>query len=131
MRMNVFSSTSSEKANQVAENQEKAVREKPYLSPQAIKQKLEAHKINKNKPATKEVEVEKLQDVKVDVGQTRMPSPKEVASESEAEIPVPNTSLLNDPKTPETQEKLKHLLTCGGFNFSDKERKVLGEVLKS
>lgn len=36
----------------------------------------------------------------------------------------------NDPKSPETQEKLKSLLKTGGFNFSDKERQVLSQILK-
>lgn len=36
----------------------------------------------------------------------------------------------NDPKSEETQEKLKALLKTGAFHFSDKERQALGEILK-
>ena len=35
----------------------------------------------------------------------------------------------NDPKSEVTQERLKGLLKGNGFNFSDKERKALGEIL--
>jgi hypothetical protein len=36
----------------------------------------------------------------------------------------------NDPNSPETQEKLKGLLRSGGFDFSEKERQVLSQILK-
>lgn len=36
----------------------------------------------------------------------------------------------NDPKSESTQAKLKGLLRAGGFNFSEKERSVLSEILK-
>jgi len=36
----------------------------------------------------------------------------------------------NDPSSEETQEKLKALLKTGAFQFSDKERAALGEILK-
>lgn len=36
----------------------------------------------------------------------------------------------NDPKDPGTKEKLKDALTAGAFNFSAKEREVLGKILK-
>ncbi len=35
----------------------------------------------------------------------------------------------NDPKAPETQEKLKQVLSTGAFSFSDKERAVLDKIL--
>lgn len=36
----------------------------------------------------------------------------------------------NDPNSEETKIKLKALLQTGGFNFSDKERGALSEILK-
>ena len=36
----------------------------------------------------------------------------------------------NDPKSIETQEKLKALLRTGSFAFSDKERQALSDILK-
>ncbi|MBD65469.1 MAG: hypothetical protein CME62_09700 [Halobacteriovoraceae bacterium] len=36
----------------------------------------------------------------------------------------------NNPESEVTQEKLKDLLKSGGFHFNDRERKVLGEILK-
>lgn len=36
----------------------------------------------------------------------------------------------NDPRSPETQEKLRHVLRNNAFNFSDRERQVLGEILE-
>lgn len=36
----------------------------------------------------------------------------------------------NDPAEDITKEKLKGLIKSGGFNFSDKEREALGEILK-
>lgn len=37
----------------------------------------------------------------------------------------------NDPQSEETQEKLRGILQAGAFNFSDKERAALGEILKA
>jgi hypothetical protein len=127
-------------------------REKPYVSPDVIRQKLESHKAGKQKPAVEqkvespleaknvskpeikpqanlEVKAAPIPAATVEVGPTKMPPLKEVEAAQEAVVPT--TSLLNDPKAPETQEKLRHLISNGGFNFSDKERKVLGEVLKT
>ena len=36
---------------------------------------------------------------------------------------------LNDPKDPNTQEKLRGVISNGGFNFSLKEREILGKIL--
>jgi len=36
----------------------------------------------------------------------------------------------NDPKAPETRGKLQTLLSSGGFNFSEKEREALSQILK-
>lgn len=36
----------------------------------------------------------------------------------------------NDPKSEVTQEKLKTILKNGGFNFNDRERQALSEILK-
>ena len=35
----------------------------------------------------------------------------------------------NNPASEVTQEKLKSILKSGGFNFNDKERKALGQIL--
>lgn len=37
---------------------------------------------------------------------------------------------VNDPKSSITQDKLKDLLKSGAFAFNDRERKILGEILK-
>ena len=37
---------------------------------------------------------------------------------------------LNDPNSPVTVGKLKDLVSGGGFNFNDKEKSVLAEILK-
>lgn len=36
----------------------------------------------------------------------------------------------NDPNSSATQEKLKHILKRGGFEFNQKERKALASILK-
>lgn len=36
----------------------------------------------------------------------------------------------NDPKAEVTQEKLKSILQNGGFQFNDRERQALGQILK-
>lgn len=36
---------------------------------------------------------------------------------------------LNDPRSPETQEKLKTVLSTGAFNFNAKEREALDKIL--
>jgi hypothetical protein len=38
---------------------------------------------------------------------------------------------LNDPKDPNTQEKLKSVLSMGAFNFNPREREALDKILNS
>lgn len=50
-------------------------------------------------------------------------------SSAKEDITLKSDIGINDPKDEVTQEKLKGLLTTGGFNFSDKERKALSSIL--
>ena len=59
------------------------------------------------------------------------PKVEEAAGPAKASQPqLPEGQLAkNDPKDPLTQEKLKSLLTGGGFGFSEQERKTLEKIL--
>ena len=58
------------------------------------------------------------------------PSPAATAEIRSQETIAHGDVGLNDPKAEETREKLKGMLTGGGFQFNDKERKALAEILK-
>ncbi len=73
-----------------------------------IRMKLEKH-LEKNRPVKSEQN-----------SQSRPQRPEEIDQE------LVN---FNNPEDPVTKEKLKHVLNSNGFNFSDKERKALGEIL--
>ena len=73
-------------------------------------------------------------------GPQEAPTPQSVeipkAEEAAGPAKLPDSPQLpegqlakNDPKDPVTQEKLKGLLTGGGFGFSDQERKTLEKIL--
>ena len=57
----------------------------------------------------------------------------QLASEEEGKVESsPSGDIaLNDPKSPETQEKLKSVLSKGAFNFNPKEREALEKILNS
>ena len=88
------------------------------LSDADIRAKLEAHKASK----------QSIQNKKASVPKTRLPKASEVENMDLKEPPT--VSLLNDPKAPETQGKLREILRSGAFSFSDKERSVLGKILE-
>lgn len=54
---------------------------------------------------------------------------KSVGVKSQGEIGFGDLG-VNDPNSEDTQEKLRGILKAGAFNFSDKERAALGEILK-
>lgn len=51
------------------------------------------------------------------------------SSEEELEPGVKSDIAENNPKSEETQEKLRHVLRTNSFNFSDRERAALNEIL--
>ncbi len=119
------------------------------LSPAQIRAKVEKHtaKINQNHETTKarmaKFKAEKLPDLDEAAkdalaGKTakiRKPTPASVSGLEEekmdqAEEKVVGDVGLNNPNDPATHGKLKSVLSMGGFNFSDKERAALENILK-
>ena len=80
---------------------------------QKLKAKFGDKVLPKNKPKVDEAEVSDKAKQKVAIG-----------SEEFGDIKT------NNPNAEETREKLKALLKTGAFNFNDKERSALKDILK-
>jgi hypothetical protein len=89
----------------------------PRLSPQEVRDKIEIAQQKKN--AERSVSQE-IRDV-------RSAMPDDLKAEGD-DKPVSDVS-TNDPNDPVTKEKLKSLLTSGGFTFNGKEQEVLAKIL--
>lgn len=122
------------------------------LSPAQIRAKVEKNtaKINHNHKMTKarmeKFKAEKLPDLdeaaKAVLANKKAMAKKgpPVSAASEAKLAEEKMDLaeekvvgdvgLNDPNDPATHGKLKSVLSMGGFNFSDKERAALENILK-
>jgi hypothetical protein len=55
----------------------------------------------------------------------------EPTKDEKPEVAVDSDIKKNDPNDPVTKEKLKALLSNGGFNFKPEERKALSDILTS
>jgi hypothetical protein len=53
------------------------------------------------------------------------------SEEVSVETPVKSDIATNNPKSPETQEKLKSVLSKGAFSFNPKERDALDRILNA
>ena len=115
MKVNSQATTHSQKNQQSAQNSEKMSRADVQ---EKIKQKFgDSFKapVKKTEPVEDKVEI---QTKKTDV------------TEEEAHVGLKSDIGKNDPDSEVTQEKLKSLLQTGAFQFNDRERKALGEILK-
>jgi hypothetical protein len=75
------------------------------------------------------------QDVKVELTKKTRPQveKKEITEEVDATVKAEEVASdvgKNDPSDPHTRGKLQTLLSSGGFNFSEKEREALSQILK-
>jgi hypothetical protein len=63
---------------------------------------------------------------------TELKAPTKVIKDfEEGEVhEAPGDVGLNNPKDPATREKLRKILSSGGFSFSERERQVLGNILE-
>lgn len=110
---------------------------KKEMSEREIKEKLAAHvetSDNVKKVAIKNSK--KLGDGFLNEEIKASPAkPVQVAEEKEVKTPntedyvVKSDIAFNDPKDPNTQEKLKAVLSKGAFNFNSREREALDKIL--
>jgi hypothetical protein len=78
----------------------------------------------------KAAKVELASKAKSEAQKIEKPQIKESTdAESKAQEVVSDVG-INDPSAPETRGKLQTLLSSGGFNFSEKEREALSQILK-
>ncbi len=89
------------------------------------REKEEAYKVTLQSKQSKAVA--KTEVAKAEVKKVETKSEVEITPEGEAFGDIKK----NDPEDPNTKEKLKGVLTAGGFNFSEKEREVLGKILNN
>jgi hypothetical protein len=80
----------------------------------------------KTKNEINEIKSKKLAELKKDKIELSDSAKKKAHIDPEGFGDVKN----NNPKSEDTQMKLKGLLRSGGFQFSDKERAALGKILK-
>ncbi|MFZ8933560.1 MAG: hypothetical protein ACO20H_04165 [Bacteriovoracaceae bacterium] len=86
--------------------------------------------IQNNKPQKMELSAQQIRDrVNLHFNKPTSEASQNEATEEEAELKVPADIGTNDPKSPETQKKLKAALSHGTFNFSAKEKEVLSSIL--
>lgn len=118
--------------------------EKKPVSEHEIREKLAAHVETSNTAKSKILQENSKQfgagfmneDVKPAPIEVKKPEPSaESSEEAEEKDSVKESHLLmsdvklNDPKDPTTQEKLKSVLSKGGFNFNPREREALDKIL--
>ena len=117
---------------------------KPDFSDSEIRDKIaklqSKNQTNFNKPvAGKKLGVGFMQEDKAEFPkQSLIPVPDSVAAneakvekeESEKEV-VASDINKNDPNDTNTTEKLKMLMSTGGFKFNEKEKAALGQILQS
>ena len=95
---------------------------RPKLSENEIREKIEQHR-------------QKIQDKLTVSDKSKMILKKSKNKEKfeeldETKAPKVSQVGLNNPKDPNTTIKLKNILSAGSFNFSDKERTALEDILK-
>jgi hypothetical protein len=93
--------------------------DKPDISASAIRKKVAEKNAGENAEAA---------STKKAMGPDKFDFPMDKAKE-EADVAASDIK-DNNTASAVTQEKLKNVLSTGGFNFSDKERQVLGNILK-
>lgn len=96
---------------------------KPSISETEIRQKFQEFKLKKEEEARKAaIESAKHNALKKQEMEDR------VAAGEEAK--PPGDVSINDPTDPNTRSKLREAVQMGTFNFSQKEREVLNQILK-
>ncbi len=125
--------SSSEKAP-TATDARIVIHDKPAsdLSRSEILSRLKNHKEGKDKVASLKVNSEIKENIEAKKKQqTKVEGVSKEGQESveDKDHLLASDVGANDPKAPETQEKLKDILKTGAFKFSEKERKVLSSIL--
>jgi hypothetical protein len=109
----------------VKKNVPEVKKEKPYLSPSDIRDKVEGRKTEQSNAS--KIDFESSQK-RVDKEQ-KLVEVNEKFTEADGETPTKG-AMENDPSNPATRGKLKSALSMGMINFSDKERAALEAILK-
>jgi ribosomal protein S24E len=115
-------------------NRRTDLHDKPSVSDSEIRDKLAAHVETSN---TAKMQMKKNNQKFGDsfLNESKIPAKivrrEAIAEEAPAESSPSSDIALNDPKSPETQEKLKSVLSKGAFNFNSKEREALDKILNA
>ncbi len=125
--------------------QKKMAPPKKEMSVSEIKEKLAANvqtsDAAKNKAITStkklgtgflndEVKTEMIEVVKPEVGEAEEPADtNEIETPNTKDFTLKSDIAKNDPKDTNTQEKLKSVISKGGFSFNPKEREALEKIL--
>jgi hypothetical protein len=117
--------------------------EKKAISETEIREKLAAHVETSNSAKSKTIQQNSKQFGAGFMNAEMKPEPivappaAEKTEEAKEETDSKDSHLLktdinlNDPKDPNTQEKLKTVLSKGAFNFNAKEREALDKILNA
>lgn len=142
-RIDVFRNFPQSKSKPSASLNERGMRKfepknKKDLSDSEIREKVKAHHDKKNGPLKKaKIKGQKLGESFMNADKIKPPKQNLVKmqkSEGAKEADPKKEAVVgdikpNDPNDTNTTEKLKGLLSTGGFNFSEKERETLGKIL--
>jgi hypothetical protein len=108
--------------------------EKPHVSDRDIREKLATH-VESSTTAKLQMKknTQKLGDGFMNEDKIPPVIVKEEfhSEEVSVETPVKSDIATNNPKSPETQEKLKSVLSKGAFSFNPKERDALDRILNA
>lgn len=107
--------------------------QKAEISERAIREKLASHVETSNSAKSKVMEKNSqalgagfLSDAKAPGDKVEAPKKEDSIKDSHL---LMSDVKLNDPNDPNTQEKLKSVLTKGAFNFNAREREALEKIL--
>jgi len=136
--MKIFSNSepvsTSASANGIKRVKRSTISEKPEISEMEIRQKLAAN-VEASNTAKQQTFMKNSQQFGAGFMNEDMPrpviakTPEHAEAEVEKDIMLKSDIHLNDPKAPETQEKLKTVLSSGAFNFNAREREALDKIL--
>ena len=108
--------------------------EQPHVPDRDIREKLASH-VESSNTAKKQMKKNTQKFGEGFMNEDKIPTTivKEEFHSEEVKIesPVSSDIATNDPKSSDTQEKLKSVLSKGAFNFNPKERDALDRILNA
>ena len=136
--MKIFSNSDSSapSAKSIRRAKRSSISDKPEVPEMEIRQKLAAN-VETSNTAKKQTLLKNSQRLGAGFMNEEHSHPVIQAPKSEEDnfeqkdIMLKSDIHLNDPRSPETQEKLKTVLSTGAFNFNAKEREALDKILSS